>query len=1083
MDHNPIQRCYFAISLYESCTFHVDEVFIKLERGDFLVFDDESHVSFHKKDNFHFIFFHATGRGSYVYCRRENSNCHDEDGTDLSHMSPRVLSTNTESVAPTVVTAPPGALVQKLDEDNASKWIQKTTIMAFYLRENLSLPSSKCGSELRMKCEGGIGDVLIIHANGCIEAIISASAFQTYFSYLTTDESEKGVVTIAMDDNMDRLQDQHHVEVKRRYPVLAKQMNTCFAACCGHRTPLTVGQKGDFLVQAEQEQIAVGTMRYSFISAGHCGFLDQTSGIGAVTDADECSDMMHMQWTLTPKLMEALFIRVEDEKDKGNTFPGSEECTDKNTTEYSLLPTDAFLPHYECWKGVIHKRTKITRQWKASLAILYPNRIVLGKAVALKEGKEVPAGIMTDTQTIFLANCSIYPSCIDNKEILFVHNAKINDPVDTQKSFQPYSAVKKTPATRGQRLSNFISKKSVKAATADRGEMVSNVNGVYLSSPTLSLTVLSTLLNSAILYSRRNLALLATKAGNCDRVIEILLSVSPHDAVTILTTLCPVDASPGMMIQHVAAKASIELMKVLFPAHVQTQPGLPTAITRDLNILAFSSSGFTCLHYAVIADGLNVVKFLLKNDVYKLSENTPTRDGKTPLHLAKSATITNYLVDNGASLDTEDDDGNTPLMSLIVFGSYDAVAAFLKYHVTSGEGVTSYDINAKSWKTGLSALSLAIRTFNDRTIEIVQRLLEKGADPNSADLKRNSCLHEAASLFNTLAKGFAVDEESMKMDMVKCWELVRVLVEAGADTTLENDSGLTPFLLICHAEFFPGTSEAVKIVDLLTVASQADSSGGEERNLVVNCRTSDGSFPLHIIVQSCNVELLECLIRKGANVNSKDINGNTPLDLVHSAQDLISPSTSLRDAERMMRCMGILTNNKALRRLRKHIPMEGDQPTIKFASSSTHVGLYEVKSATLKAIIDRLCDEMLYNDADAEALVFSFEEDERASCGDILGMIYSNYPSVCDVNAPDEEIGVSLMTVNECSGNGDSVVHKSMDKSQLTARQSSYFASESFVNRKSGNGSAFSDARNNSPGGLILLLRVWFDLNSKSIGT
>ena len=87
-----------------------------------------------------------------------------------------------------------------------------------------------------------------------------------------------------------------------------------------------------------------------------------------------------------------------------------------------------------------------------------------------------------------------------------------------------------------------------------------------------------------------------------------------------------------------------------------------------------------------------------------------------------------------------------------------------------------FDINATSWKTGLSALSYAIRILNDKSIEIVQHLLQNNADPNSFDLKGNSCLHEAAYLFNTLSKAYAVDEDAMQQESAVCLELVKMLV-------------------------------------------------------------------------------------------------------------------------------------------------------------------------------------------------------------------------------------------------------------------------------------------------------------------
>ena len=83
--------------------------------------------------------------------------------------------------------------------------------------------------------------------------------------------------------------------------------------------------------------------------------------------------------------------------------------------------------------------------------------------------------------------------------------------------------------------------------------------------------------------------------------------------------------------------------------------------------------------------------------------------------------------------------------------------------------------------------------------------------------------------------------------------------------------------MICHAECFQSTPQGQEIIDLLTT-SNGDSSDMIERYL--DFRATDGSFPLHHIVKQGNSTLLNFLINKGANVNSKDMNGITPADIL-----------------------------------------------------------------------------------------------------------------------------------------------------------------------------------------------------------
>jgi hypothetical protein len=216
------------------------------------------------------------------------------------------------------------------------------------------------------------------------------------------------------------------------------------------------------------------------------------------------------------------------------------------------------------------------------------------------------------------------------------------------------------------------------------------------------------------------------------------------------------------------------------------------------------------------------------------------------------------------------------------------------------------------------------------------------------------------------------------------------------------------------------------------------------------------------------------------------MNGNTPLDLVHAAQDQNGSSSLRQDmAEGLTQCLRILTQNKALQRLRKGVPMEVDRDTIRFASSASQIGVYEVKSASLRAAVDRLCSELLYNDIDAEALVFSFKD--SSSCDVILSHIASNYSEISlrATSMPSDLIeddvnGINITLVQDDSG--DDCDDDLCSTHSSNNRGGADVTNESFLARKGRREARFTEARENSPGGLLLLLRMWFDLNPKSIG-
>ena len=118
---------------------------------------------------------------------------------------------------------------------------------------------------------------------------------------------------------------------------------------------------------------------------------------------------------------------------------------------------------------------------------------------------------------------------------------------------------------------------------------------------------------------------------------------------------------------------------------------------------------------------------------------------------------------------TVDNHGNTPLHIAIIFGNSD-LARSLLYNGASVSATDDYN------RTPLHAVHMCV--CPDTQFELLELLLENGADANAKDKSGNTILH----LFSNNIEGSN--------------KLRKVLLKSGADATQPNDGGYTPNYLL-----------------------------------------------------------------------------------------------------------------------------------------------------------------------------------------------------------------------------------------------------------------------------------------------
>lgn len=231
----------------------------------------------------------------------------------------------------------------------------------------------------------------------------------------------------------------------------------------------------------------------------------------------------------------------------------------------------------------------------------------------------------------------------------------------------------------------------------------------------------------------------------------------------------------------------------------------------------------TPLHEAAETNDFDTVVALIEDGA---PINAKTRIGDTALSFSlrhDDLEIARYLIENGANLK------QPRLLHSTIFygGSTDAVLLLL------AEGVDPRWDNGRS--TGLHAFS-----FNGN-LDMLEALLDAGADVNAKDVHGRTPIFSALPLADP--------------------SIVRRMIAAGADMTIEDNSGLTALQRVAMFDYRSGENI------VLTVAAGANPDK----------RDAQGRTPLHHAARRGSPENIRALVQSGGHIEALDIDGTTPL--------------------------------------------------------------------------------------------------------------------------------------------------------------------------------------------------------------
>jgi len=246
--------------------------------------------------------------------------------------------------------------------------------------------------------------------------------------------------------------------------------------------------------------------------------------------------------------------------------------------------------------------------------------------------------------------------------------------------------------------------------------------------------------------------------------------------------------------------------------------------------------GDTALHIATFAGNIEAVK-LLSNVININVKNS--KKGSTPLHYALAMDridIVNELVKRGASVDVEDNCGDTALSYAL---ARDLSSDIVRTIVVDGKA----NLNKLDKHTGLTPLLWAVKTGR---IDLINLFLDNGAD---LEVKKYF-----VSSGEVTALSLAV--------ATKRYDIADILLKHGAKTNIPIAGSPT----LAH---YAATYDYLELAKLLLKYSPAS----------VNVEAPPSKFtPLHYAAIHGSVQVAKLLMDNKANINATDRHGDKPID-------------------------------------------------------------------------------------------------------------------------------------------------------------------------------------------------------------
>ena len=273
--------------------------------------------------------------------------------------------------------------------------------------------------------------------------------------------------------------------------------------------------------------------------------------------------------------------------------------------------------------------------------------------------------------------------------------------------------------------------------------------------------------------------------------------------------------------------------------------------------------------YRVIGANEPIARLLVDRGA---SINIQDNEGWSPLlklldQWADQPALVKFLIDHGANVNAQLKDGRTPLMVAARLGRQDRVSLLLD----KGALVNARDAQ------GITALMVAITCMWDKDNQVVTLLLNHGANLDAVDSQGRSAVDYAARIGHLervillLSKGAKVKDRDQVLHLTRNvalfdagvngdLERTQAMLAQGADPDYLGPEGESSLMAAIQNDRSP------KLVALLL-----------DQKAKVNIAGRDGSTALMLAADRFNAEIVKLLLDHGADVKARDKDGNTAL--------------------------------------------------------------------------------------------------------------------------------------------------------------------------------------------------------------